>query len=818
MSAYFKARAMPLLLVGSSAELKAEPSAALPLGMLARFHTADSGVVAGTMARYDPAENASGDDATVWTPDDAGATGRWVIAAAEDTSGTLVLRKADGTIDGAGGLPDFSQPVLHVNVGGSVPAIGLFGISVDFGVGADRRGLFWDAVNATFAAARDTAGNDSTISSYLPLRVAALKVASVENAAGGTASTGLLRMAVADEIRARIGSQYRVAAALAGPVVAFGDSAVATTTVDADTLVQATSRTGSIALRAATTLDVLDNGGSNQALQVDLAAGKVLVKGTLDVLAAGVLTLGGTNATSISASSLRITSLAAPVSGTDAATKAYVDAYLQGLAVKPSVRAATTANITLSGAQTVDGVALVAGNRALVKNQSTASQNGHYLVASGAWTRVAELAAGSSAAGTFVFVEEGTANADSGWVCTSDAGSDVVGTDSLAFTQFSGAGQITAGAGMTKTGNTLDVVAADGTLQVNADSIEATGVFGAKSISQTGATGITAGSLGFLGAKLSNAGGALSIGVGSETQIDLGHGTIATTVTGALTSKYDAVGAADVASLALANTTSSGSTEQRPPTLRQSGYGHDNSGGGAQVACAVERSVRLVTASGNPEVRIYETYARTGGSGGTSSGDWGHYWTTSLPGLGGLGLYFASDTLVLGSGSNGIRGQGGGSPGWKFDGSWNGIFDGGTSSTYVENLASGVTRGTTWGGKGAEYKLANQADVTSTADTVIATYASANGAIYDVVAVFHFWKTSTDYATIVRRAQFYRDGASVTQNGTTDTVGTDKITVGFLGIAADISASGTNIRGVARGLNATTIKTFCSLTVTVYTP
>ena len=76
----------------------------------------------------------------------------------------------------------------------------------------------------------------------------------------------------------------------------------------------------------------------------------------------------------------------APSNATDFANKAYVDAARSGLDFKDSVRATTTANITLSGTQTVDGVALVVGNRVLVKNQSTASQNGIYVVASGAWT------------------------------------------------------------------------------------------------------------------------------------------------------------------------------------------------------------------------------------------------------------------------------------------------------------------------------------------------------------------------------------------------------------------------------------------------
>jgi hypothetical protein len=139
------------------------------------------------------------------------------------------------------------------------------------------------------------------------------------------------------------------------------------------------------------------------------------------------------------------------------ATLEYVDAVKQGLDVKDSVRVATTGNVTLSGAQTIDGVAVVAGNRVLVKNQTTASENGVYVVAAGAWTRADDANADADVtAGLFTFVEEGTINQDSGWVLTTN-GAITLGTTNLAFTQFSGAGSVTAGAGLTKDGNTLDV-------------------------------------------------------------------------------------------------------------------------------------------------------------------------------------------------------------------------------------------------------------------------------------------------------------------------------------------------------------------------
>jgi hypothetical protein len=174
----------------------------------------------------------------------------------------------------------------------------------------------------------------------------------------------------------------------------------------------------------------------------------------------------------VSFNSVKITNLADPVSSQDAATKAYVDAARMGLDVKASVRVATTANITLSGTQTIDGVSLSAGDRVLVKDQSTASQNGIYAVAAGVWSRASDADISAEVtAGMFSFVSEGTVNADSGWVLTTND-AITLGTTSLVFAQFSGAGQITAGAGLTKNGNTIDAVGTAGRIVVNADNID----------------------------------------------------------------------------------------------------------------------------------------------------------------------------------------------------------------------------------------------------------------------------------------------------------------------------------------------------------
>jgi hypothetical protein len=169
----------------------------------------------------------------------------------------------------------------------------------------------------------------------------------------------------------------------------------------------------------------------------------------------------------------KITGVATPTDATDAANKAYVDATRSGLDVKASVRAATTANITLSNTQTIDGVALAVDNRVLVKNQSTASENGIYIVKSGAWIRAEDAdntPAGEVTSGMFTFVEEGTAYADSGWVLSTN-GTITLDTTALTFVQFSGAGQITAGSGLSKTGNTLDVNVANG-IEISGDNVQ----------------------------------------------------------------------------------------------------------------------------------------------------------------------------------------------------------------------------------------------------------------------------------------------------------------------------------------------------------
>ena len=158
-----------------------------------------------------------------------------------------------------------------------------------------------------------------------------------------------------------------------------------------------------------------------------------------------------------------------PVANLGAATKQYVDNAIQGLKAKQAVVCATTANITLSGEQTIDGV-LTSGSRVLVKNQSSSAENGIYVSAAGAWSRASDANTWDELVSAYVFVSEGTTQADTGWLCTINAGG-TLGSTPVTFVQFSSAGVILAGVALTKTGNTLDVNYDNSTIDVSGNNL-----------------------------------------------------------------------------------------------------------------------------------------------------------------------------------------------------------------------------------------------------------------------------------------------------------------------------------------------------------
>ena len=172
--------------------------------------------------------------------------------------------------------------------------------------------------------------------------------------------------------------------------------------------------------------------------------------------------------------------VATPTDAAHIATKGYVDSARQGLDVKASVRVATTAAINLStdleAGDVIDGVTLVAGDRVLVKNQGTASENGIYVaVASGAASRSSDANGtadtGELTSGTFTFVEAGTVNFDSGFVVSTD-GTITVGTTGITWTQFSGAGSFEAGDGLSKSGTQVNVNVTSNRTAITADAID----------------------------------------------------------------------------------------------------------------------------------------------------------------------------------------------------------------------------------------------------------------------------------------------------------------------------------------------------------
>lgn len=236
--------------------------------------------------------------------------------------------------------------------------------------------------------------------------------------------------------------------------------------------------------KGGTHTDAITLNESNGTVTITLNLADVDSAGLLSSTFWGLLN-GATSDATVSTLAKRDTNgnikVATPTDAAHAATKGYVDAARQGLDVKQSVRAATTGPVTLAtdleAGDTLDTtVTLVAGNRILVKNQSTASQNGIYVVQeTGAPVRAADANGtadtGEVSGGTFVFVEEGTLNADSGFVVSSN-GAIAVGTDPMNWVQFSGAGAVIAGDGLTKDGTTINAVGTTDRISVSANAID----------------------------------------------------------------------------------------------------------------------------------------------------------------------------------------------------------------------------------------------------------------------------------------------------------------------------------------------------------
>jgi hypothetical protein len=242
---------------------------------------------------------------------------------------------------------------------------------------------------------------------------------------------------------------------------------------------------------------------------------------------------------SLSMNNQKITGLATPTTGTDAVTKDYADNLRAGLSVKDPVRVASTANIAIAtgGLLTIDGVTLVAGDRVLLKNQTTGSENGIYVVASGAWTRSTDAdntPSGEVVAGMATWVNEGTVNGDSRWVLTTN-GTITLGTTSLTFTKDFQASDIVAGSGMTKNGNQINIIGTANRITANADSIDISSTYaGQTSITTLGTigtgtwqgtdVGVAHGGTGASDAKTARA----NLGATGKYAVNIGDGTATT--------------------------------------------------------------------------------------------------------------------------------------------------------------------------------------------------------------------------------------------------------------------------------------------------
>jgi hypothetical protein len=375
------------------------------------------------------------------------------------------------------------------------------------------------------------------------------------------------------------------------------------------------------------------------------------VSGSITGTGALTFTAGGTNTNvslvpngtgTVDVNSARITGVGTPTQGTDAANKSYVDAVKQALDIKDSVRVATTAALTVTAAGsgatktltnaatqtaiTLDSIVLALNDRVLVKDQAAGADNGIYTVtnvgsASTNWVLTRASDADISAdvtPGMFAFVEQGTVNADNGFVLTTD-GPVTLETTALVFVQFSGAGQITAGAGLTKSGNTIDAVGTANRISVAADSIDIASTYvGQTSITTLGTIGTGTWQGSVIGATY----GGTGVNNGASTL------TLAGSVThsGAFTQTFTATAATSVtlpttgtlATLAgietLTNKTLStgstwngntigvayGGTGITTATARGVIYGNGTSAMGVTVVSAIDGSFLREDATGNP--------------------------------------------------------------------------------------------------------------------------------------------------------------------------------------------------------------------------
>ena len=451
-------------------------------------------------------------------------------------SGDNLTISIDNTGVTAGSYGSASQiPTFTVNSRGQLTAAGTVSVATILNIagdsGSDGVSLLTDTL--TFAGTNGLTAtvSDNSVTFTTDATPNSTGNTIVQRDANGDFSAGTITADLVGNASTATTLETARTIGLSGDVsgsVSFDGSSnvVIAATIQPNSVELGTDTTGNyVATIAGTTnqVSVSGSGTENAAVTISLPQ---------DIHSGATPTFAGASFTNdVAMGSSRITGLADPVNDQDAATKAYVDAARSGLDVKQSVRAATTGNITLSNTQTVDGVSLAVGDRVLVKNQTDPTQNGIYIVANGSWSRAADADEPDEVSpGLFLFVEEGTLNADNGFVITSDAPL-TVGSDPLTFTQFSGAGMIIAGDALTKSGNRLDVVvAASGGIEIVSDALQLKSSVAGNGLAYS--SGVLSIASGAAGDGLAYSSGVLSVNTANGIEVSNDNVQLAATVAG----------------------------------------------------------------------------------------------------------------------------------------------------------------------------------------------------------------------------------------------------------------------------------------------